>query len=209
MSSKNRGPSNLRLIGLFGKSQLRYICNMKISKTLLSVLIVIVLFVGFQFAKDFYMQPSVDGGEDIHNFSAVLADGSEFQMSDLKGNYVLLDFWGSWCGPCIAEMPQIKGLYENFKETKFKNGGSFTVVSVAVEKDEGRWRRALDRFQMPWPYQVLDQATSLRFFDSPIAAKYGVKQVPTKILIDENGKVISVDQPVEEIAAFLKDKSDL
>ncbi len=168
------------------------------------ILLVVLGVFGFQAAKNYYMQPSVDDGEKVHDFSATLADGSPFKMSDLRGQYVLLDFWGSWCGPCIAEMPHLKELYGRYGNVKFKNDVGFTIVSVAVEKDESRWRRALERYKMPWEYQVVDLASSLRFFNSPIAAEYGVKQVPTKILIDEKGVILSVDQSVEEIAAFLE-----
>ena len=177
---------------------------MKKYKILKLLLILIIAFVGFPIAKKFYLQPSADSGEAVKNFSASLADGAAFQLTDLNGKYVLLDFWGSWCGPCFAEMPHLKELYANYENASFKNAEGFTIVSVAVEKDEKRWRRALNRWQMPWEYQIMDQAESLRFFDSPIADLYGVKQVPTKFLIDEKGMIIGVDQPFEDIIAFLE-----
>ncbi len=177
---------------------------MKKYKFLKLLLILIVGLVGFPMVKNYFMQPSAGSGEEIKDFSATLAEGAAFQLADLKGKYVLLDFWGSWCGPCFVEMPHLKELYGKYGTSTFKDAVGFTIVSVAIEKDEKRWRRALDRFQMPWEYQIMDQAESLRFFDSPIADLYGVKQVPTKFLIDEKGMIISVDQPIEEIAAFLE-----
>ena len=177
---------------------------MKKYKWLKILIILLIAFFAIPFLKEWYLQPSTDSGEAIKDFSATLADGSPFQFSQLKGQYVLLDFWGSWCAPCIKEMPEVKSLYEKYSQSKFKNADGFTIVSVAVEQGEKRWRRALDRYKMPWPYQVMDQAESLRFFDSPIAELYGVKQVPTKFLIDEKGEIMGVDQPFEEIAAFLE-----
>ena len=168
------------------------------------IIVLIIAFFAFPFLKQFYLQPSTGSGENIKDFSATLADGSPFKLSDLQGQYVLLDFWGSWCGPCIKEMPEVKKLYADYGNSSFKDASGFTIVSVAVEQREARWTRALDRFKMPWKYQVLDKATSLRFFDSPIAELYGVKQVPTKFLIDEKGEIIGVDQPFEEIIAFLE-----
>ena len=169
-------------------------------------LIVAVLAIAFFFGKSLYMQPSVDDGEKAPGISATLADGSSFNLSDLQGNYILIDFWGSWCGPCISEIPEIKALHNKFAGAKFTDADGFYIVSVAIEKGEKRWRRALERFQMPWKYQICDKATSLRFFDSPIAAEYGVKEVPTKILIDAKGNIIGVNQSPGEIADFLEGK---
>ena len=173
----------------------------KISKLLV---ILLIAFFAIPMVKNFYLKPSTGSGEAVKDFSGTLANGSPFNLSDLRGKYVLLDFWGSWCGPCIREMPQVKGLYEKYGAASFKNTDGFTIVSVSVEKEEGRWRRALEKYQMPWNYQMIDLAKSLQFFDSPIAKLYGVKQVPTKFLINEKGVVIGVDQSFEEIAAFLE-----
>lgn len=177
---------------------------MKKYKFLKVLIILIIVFFAIPYIKELYLQPSTNSGESIKDFSATLVDGTSFKLSDLKGKYVLLDFWGSWCGPCFREMPDVKSLYARYGNTSFKNAEGFTIVSVAVEESDKRWQRALERFQMEWPYQIMDQATSLRFFDSPIAELYGVKQVPTKFLIDEKGEIIGVDQPFEEIIAFLE-----
>ena len=66
--------------------------------------------------------------------------------------------------------------------------------------------RAIDKYDLDWKYQVLDLSTSLRFFNSPIAAAYGVKEVPTKYLIDPNGVIIGVNLPFLEIEKILDDK---
>lgn len=168
---------------------------------LLPLLFVIVLF-----GKDWYMQPAYDDGERAPNVSATLANGETFELTDLQGKYVLLDFWGSWCGPCIYEMPGLFGLHDKFADAKFQDADGLAIVSVAVEKREERWQRALQKYRMPWKYQILDQAESLSFFDSPIASDYGVKQVPTKFLISPNGTILAVDQTPEEIAEFLSSK---
>ena len=168
------------------------------------LLILLIVFVGVPVVKKCYLAPDVEKGETVKDFSATLADGTPFRLSDLRGKYVLLDFWGSWCGPCLAEMPEIKNLHEKYGAARFEKASGFVIVSVAIEKDEKRWQRALNRLQMPWRYHILDRATNLRFFDSPIAAQYGVRQVPTKILIDAEGHIIEVDISPREIAAFLE-----
>ena len=67
------------------------------------------------------------------------------KLSDLKGDYVLLDFWGSWCGPCIGECPKVSTLYNHYHGKKFEGGGDFEVVGVAVETNEKRWQKAIDK----------------------------------------------------------------
>ena len=165
-----------------------------------------LLLIAFLVGKNIYMAPAYDGGEMAPEVTATLANGDAFQLSSLKGQYVLLDFWGSWCGPCIGEIPAIKALYGKYSKAKFEDANGFTVVSIAVEKREERWRRALKRYQMPWPFQIFDRATSLKFFDAPIATAFGVKQVPTKFLISPNGTIVSVNKSPEEIDAFLNGK---
>lgn len=167
-------------------------------------LIVFLLIAGFFGIKYFYMQPAFTEKDLAPDFSAVLYDGQEFQFSDLKGHIILLDFWGSWCGPCIQEMPALKALYQKYDGREFGEAKGFTIVSVAVEKDEERWKRAVERFAMPWRHQIFDPASSLRFFDSPIADQYGVKQLPTKFLIDEDGNIAGVDLTPAQIDEYLQ-----
>ena len=173
----------------------------------INFLIGFVIFIGiFSVVKHFYMQPDFAEKDEAPDFIAMLPDGKAFKLSELRGHYVLLDFWGSWCGPCIRGMPDLKALYQKYEGKKFQEADGFTIVSVAVEKDKERWARALDRYQMPWPYQVLDPASSFRFFDSPIANEYGVKQLPTKFLIDQNGHIAGVDLSAAEVDSFLQER---
>lgn len=171
---------------------------------LIHILIAVVVLSGvFGVVKSFYLQPAVGGGEKAPDFIAMTPDNKAFRLSDLRGQYVLVDFWGSWCGPCIAEMPELVSLYAKYQGVKFQEGDGFTIVSVAVEKDRERWLRALEKYQMPWPYQAIDPTSSLRFFNSPIAGQYGVKQLPTKFLVDPKGKIAGVDLTPAAIDAYL------
>ncbi|MFT4760922.1 MAG: thiol-disulfide isomerase/thioredoxin [Paraglaciecola sp.] len=173
------------------------------SKIILALIIfVVVFFIG----KPLYMQPNYDDGQAAPNFSGKNLRGMEFQLADLKGNYVLVDFWGSWCGPCIGQIPKLKKLHADFNGQSFKKANGFEIVSVAVEQSERRWPKAVKGYGLEWTYHTLDLATSLRFFDSPIAKDYGVKEVPTTFLLDEKGQIVGVNWSAEKISEYLKSK---
>lgn len=173
----------------------------------ITFLIGFVVVVGvFSVIKFFYMQPSYKDGEKAPDFIGMLPDGEAFKLSQLQGKYVLLDFWGSWCGPCIRESPALVALYNKYGDKSFKDAEGFTIVSVAIDKKKTRWAKTVERLGLNWPYQLMDPVSNFKFFDSPIANEYGVKQVPTKFLIDEKGQIVSVDPTVEEIDRFLQEK---
>ena len=162
-------------------------------------LVAVLYFAG----KRLYLKPGFVKGETAVPFSGVLADGSQFQLSDLKGKYVLLDFWGSWCGPCIKDFPEMKKLKTKFNNAEFRNADGFEIVSIAIERDAGRWPRAIEKFELDWKYHLLDTVTNLRFFNGAISEAYGVKQLPTTYLLNPAGEIIGVNLPFEEINKIL------
>lgn len=164
--------------------------------------IVPVLIAGFFIGKYMYKKPKFVNGETVPEFAI---SGQE-QMSDLQGKYVLIDFWGSWCAPCIAEIGEMRKLYQDYHGKTFSDADDFEIVGVAVEDNASRWERAKEKYQLDWKYQVLDLSTSLRFFNGPIALAYGVKEVPTKYLISPGGVIIGVNLPFEEVRARLDAK---
>lgn len=173
---------------------------MKFNKSLLFLGLALVLF---YVGRHFYMAPKVVNGENSPKIAGTLLNGESFDLNELKGKYVLVDFWGSWCGPCMVEMPGIKMLNEKYKGAQFKNADGLTLVSVAIERDENRWKKAINRIGMPWKHHIADLTTSFKFINSPIASEFGVKQVPSKFLLDENGVIIGVNQSIEELDNFL------
>ena len=147
-----------------------------------------------------YFMPRLDSGETAPAFSASLPDGSRFQLDQLKGKYVLMHFWGSWCGPCRSENPQLVALYQRF------GGERFEIVSVGIEKDAARWERAIKQDGLNWPWQLVEITPSFRFFDSPIANQFSVKKLPTLFLLNPEGEIVLVDVSVEKLAQYLEGK---
>lgn len=170
-------------------------------RTWIGLAVMIALYFGFRY---FYFQPAYKSGEVAPVFRATLSDGSVFELAELHGNYILLDFWGSWCGPCIKDKPALKALYQKYHTASLKTGIGFEIVSIAVEESEERWLKSLDRFSPEWRYQILDQVNSLRFFDGPITKQFGVKRLPSAFLMDPKGHIIASNPTLAEVEQILR-----
>jgi len=106
--------------------------------------------------------------------------GKKRSLSDLKGKYVLIDFWASWCGPCRRENPAVVALYN-----KYKNRG-FEIFSVSLDKDKGKWTQAIAQDKLTWPNHVSD----LKGWASDASKIYGVRSIPHTVLLDPDGVII-------------------
>ena len=163
---------------------------------------ILAIAVAGMIGKYIYQSPKFVNGEDSPEFSATLLDGSPFKLSDLRGKYVILDFWGSWCGPCRQESPELRELYKKYHGQAFDGARDFLIVSVGIERNRNAWGTAIAQDQLTWPYHV----SSLKYFKDPVAELYGVKSIPSKYLINENMQIIAVNPTFGQLEELLNSR---
>ena len=160
------------------------------------IILAVALFV---IGRYFYFKPNYVYGQQLPDFNVTLKDGKQLSLSDLEGKYVLIDFWGSWCGPCRKESPEVVKLYKEFHGQAFKDASDFEIFSIAIERNEKRWKRAIGQDGLLWSWHY----SSLRNFDDDLAKEFGVRQIPTKFLIDPKGMIVGVNLSFDEIREHL------
>ena len=168
----------------------------------LTVGISLLIVLGYYVGRAYFLKPGLVQGQKAIEIVDKLPDGSAFALSDLKGKYVLLDFWGTWCGPCIQSHPALVELYKKYNGQTFTDGSDFEIVSVAVESHDRNWRNVISQDHLSWPYHVL--APDL--FHSPVVRSYGVKQLPTKFLVNPKGIIVGVNPSMSQIDKLLRER---
>jgi thiol-disulfide isomerase/thioredoxin len=140
-------------------------------------------------------EPSGGGDSDLVGKPLEIAGktltGEEFQWAKYRGKVVLVDFWATWCGPCIRELPNVRAVYEKHKAK------GFDIVGISIDQDLEALQAFNDQHKLPWVTLAGEETQDL-------AKRYGVRGIPTMMLVDKEGKVVGVAHRVEELAGKLE-----
>ena len=157
----------------------------------LIALAAVVAFTWYQ-----YRQPRFRSGDKAADFEATLIDGRKTHLSELNGKYTLLQFWGSWCGPCRAENPALADIYRTY------SGQGFEIFSIGIESSPAAWRRAIQMDGLIWPYHAMESQD----FGGEASRLFNIKTIPATFLLDPEGTIIGVNLPPEKIKKTLSER---
>lgn len=133
-------------------------------------------------------------GQVAPDFGSLTPSGEEVKLSDLRGQYVLLDFWAAWCGPCRQENPNIVEQYHRFKDK------GFTVLGVSLDRDRDAWLKAIEDDKLEWT-----QISDLKMWDSEAGKLYNITAIPASFMIDPDGKIVGKNLRGPALKQFLEE----
>ena len=142
--------------------------------------------------KQLAMEKVTAVGQTLAPFSEKDLDGQPLELASYRGKVVLVDFWATWCGPCVEELPNVIAAYQKFHDQ------GFDIVGISLDKDRNALTSFLKEHQMPWRQYFDGQG-----WQNKLADAYGIQAIPATFLLDRDGKIVAKNLRGEALAAKL------
>lgn len=133
-------------------------------------------------------------GSEVPEISLPSPEGDTISLSSLKGKYVLLDFWASWCGPCRAENPRLVTAYQKY------NSKGFEIFQVSLDRTREAWVKAIEDDHLTWIH-----VSDLKYWNSVVVTVYNIQGIPANLLLDPQGRIIDQNLRGERLNAKLEE----
>ena len=147
----------------------------------------------FDYLKSLYEKiTSIKEGVLAPNFTSKDIDGKQYSLYDFRGKYVYIDFWASWCAPCIEKFPEMKKIYNSRDKSKFE------ILGVSVDVSRDSWIKSIEKNKLSWI-----NISNTKGWDE-ISDSYGVKAVPQNFLVDPNGTIIKKNIELNDLKEILE-----
>jgi|GEM_PF-1147425 len=157
-------------------------------------------------AREFYVRQglgylhefeSLNIGQQAPDFNFQTIDGDEISLGSLQGQYTILEFWATWCGPCIPEIPHLKSLNEKYGDH------GFTVIGISLDRDEDTLIDFITENEMPWPQIYVAEG-----WEAELPRLFNVSGIPRMYLLDPDGIIIDKDLRGEEMVSRIESLMD-
>ncbi|HBK33100.1 MAG TPA: thiol-disulfide isomerase [Porphyromonadaceae bacterium] len=135
----------------------------------------------------------VQPGKEAPDFTLETVNGDSLSLQSLRGQYVLIDFWASWCPDCRKSNPHLVKFYNQFKNR------NFTILGVSIDEDKDRWKDAIEKDGLAWPQLITPGG-----WHSDVVKTYALRWIPTGVLVDPEGTIIARSIQPETLESYLK-----